>query len=66
MSDWQPIETCPEKTYVRTRLTGEDGENICYKETYPWGEVEWCERDYPHRTTGTHHSFAAPDEWQPL
>lgn len=66
MNEWQPVSTAPERQWIRTRLTGEDGENICAKETMPWGEVDWAERNYPYRTTGTHHSFAAPDQWAPL
>jgi hypothetical protein len=69
MTDWQPIETCPEGVWVRTMRDGENGENVCaWRGERPGDGVEsaeWIERDGG-RTTVTHHSFAAPTHWQHL
>lgn len=69
MSGWQPIETAPENTWVRTKREGEDGENVCAYRVLNFepadGEWEWVERGTG-RTTVTHHSFAPPTHWLPL
>jgi len=61
--EWQPIESAPEWVWIRTKLEGEDGENVT---RFRWAddEREWIDRDG--RTTITHHSFAAPTHWAPL
>ena len=64
-NEWQPISTAPARKWIRTKLTGENGTNVCAKIVHDDGEVEWIERDGG-RTTITHHSFAPPDLWKPL
>lgn len=67
---WQPIETAPENTWLRTKRAGEAGENVLKKvvlihpEYCPEPETEWIDREG--RTTVTHHSFLAPTHWMPL
>lgn len=64
MTEWQKIETAPERQWIRTKLEGEEGENVCAKIVID-GDVEWIEKSTG-RTTVTHHSFAAPSHWKPL
>lgn len=61
---WEPIATAPERKWVRTKLMGEKGSNICFYRICPDGEWEWIDRDG--RTTITHSTFAAPSHWAPL
>lgn len=66
MDDWQPVSTAPAGVWLRTRLDGEDGENVCALRRWGEGEAdEWIERATGF-TTVTHHSFAAPSHWKPL
>jgi hypothetical protein len=62
---WQTIESAPAGVWIQTKLTGENGDNICMKIPHPYDEVEWVERETG-VTTVTHSTFAAPSHWRPL
>jgi len=59
---WLVNENTPRGVWLRTKLEGEDGENVC---CLVRDGDEWVERSTG-RTTVTHHSFAAPTHWRPL
>jgi hypothetical protein len=63
--DWQPASEAPNNTWLRTKLEGEDGENVCALHIHPDGTREWVERHHG-RTTITHNSFAAPSHFKYL
>lgn len=65
IDSWEPVETAPPGVWVRTKREGEKGENVCAKNVWPDGDVEWVERSGG-RTTVTHHSFLPPTHWRPL
>lgn len=63
MTDWQPEATAPSGVWLRTKLEGEQGENVYALRIWPDGSREWIEKETG-VTTVTHHSFAAPTHWR--
>lgn len=63
-SSWQPEETAPGGKWLRTRLEGESGENVCKLFIWDDGDRQWIEEGPDGRTTLTHAGFAAPSHWQ--
>jgi len=64
VSEWQPIETAPSGTWLRTKREGEPYYNISMYRECIGEEWEWI--DLGGRTTVTHRTFLPPTHWMPL